>query len=135
MDWIQSIPEDFTKFGDGACDIEPIADLYKSNVRQIANNIDIPKEIISKPASPDLWSEQSAKTELGADYDILDLILYGLEHWWDTKEIAKELEISIEFVEKIYNRWKRMEHKRRTPLIPKLFLRTVGHDFRLPYNT
>jgi NH3-dependent NAD+ synthetase len=65
----------------------------------------------------------------------MDLILYGFEHWWNTNEIAKELEVSIEFVDKIYHRWKKMEHKRRIPLVPKLFLRTVGHDFRLPYNT
>jgi NAD+ synthase len=130
----QSIPENFTKFGDGACDIEPIGDLYKSNVRQIAGFLGIPKEIIMKPASPDLWPEQTAKTELGADYDTLDLILYGLEHWWSINEITKALDVSKELVEKTYNRWKRTEHKRRTPLIPKLFLRTVGHDFRLPYN-
>lgn len=87
-----------------------------------------------KTPSPDLWPDQKAKSELGADYDLLDLILWGIEHWWKISEITKALRISEEFAQKICDRWKSAEHKRRTPLVPKLFLRTVGHDFRLPYS-
>lgn len=62
-------------------------------------------------------------------------MLYGFEHWWSKEDISKELGVSKDFVDKIHSQWKRTEHKRRTPLTPKLFLRTVGHDFRLTYNT
>ncbi len=94
----------------------------------------MPERIVCKAPSPDLWPDQNAKSELGADYDLLDLILWGIEHWWKTEEIAQALNISEEFTRKIYDRWRSAEHKRRTPLTPKLFLRTVGHDFRLPYT-
>jgi len=94
----------------------------------------IPREIVAKPPSPDLWPDQKARNELGADYDVLDLILWGIEHWWTIDEIAKALQLSNDFVKSVYERWRLTEHKRRTPLVPKLLLRTVGHDFRLPYN-
>jgi len=94
----------------------------------------IPREIVAKPPSPDLWPDQKARNELGADYDVLDLILWGIEHWWTIDEIAKALQLSNDFVKSVYERWRLTEHKRRIPLVPKLLLRTVGHDFRLPYN-
>jgi NAD+ synthase len=131
---LRVIPEDYTKYGDGACDIEPLADFYKTTVRQIAAALEVPQRIVCKAPSPDLWPDQSAKDELGADYDLLDLVLWGIEHWWKTEEIAQALNISEEFIRKIHGRWRSAEHKRRTPLTPKLFLRTVGHDFRLPYT-
>ncbi|MBS7649879.1 MAG: NAD(+) synthase [Candidatus Bathyarchaeia archaeon] len=126
------IPEDFTKFGDGACDLEPLADCYKTVVKQLAEALGIPKEIIAKPPSPDLWPDHQAKDELGADYELLDLILWGVEHWWTPVDIAEELGVSKDFVEKIFERWRANEHKRRPPLAPKLSYRTVGHDFRIP---
>lgn len=122
----------FTKWGDIAADISPIMDLYKTQVRRIAQHIGIPKEIIAKPSSPALWPGQLAETELGISYELLDLILYGLEHFMETKEIANQLSIKKAIVEKVKKRWLSMEHKRRMPLTAKIEYRTVGTDFRLP---
>jgi NAD+ synthase len=124
----------FTKWGDVAADISPIMDLYKTQVRKLAQQIGIPKEILTKPSSPALWPGQLAETELGIKYETLDLILYGLEHFMETKEIAKQLDIEKELVDRIKRRWLSMEHKRRMLLTPKLEYRTVGADFRLPRN-
>ncbi|MEM2985407.1 MAG: NAD+ synthase, partial [Candidatus Jordarchaeaceae archaeon] len=122
----------FTKWGDVAADISPIMDLYKTQVRKLAQHLGIPKEIVEKPPSPALWPGQLAEKELGINYELLDLILYGLEHFMDVKEIAKQLNIDGSLVEKVKHRWLISEHKRRVLLTTKLEYRTVGKDFRLP---
>jgi len=122
----------FTKWGDVAADISPLMDLYKTQVRKLAQHIGVPKEIITKPSSPTLWPGQLAEEELGVKYETLDLILYGLEHFMKTKEIASQLDVKKEQVDEIKRRWLFMEHKRRLPLTTKLEYRTVGTDFRLP---
>ncbi len=122
----------FTKWGDVAADIHPIMDLYKTQVQKLAKHIGIPDEIIEKPPSPTLWPEQSAEKELGIKYETLDLILYGLEHFMKTEEIANQLRINETLVKQIKQRWLSTEHKRRILLTPKLEYRTIGADFRLP---
>jgi NAD+ synthase len=121
----------FTKWGDIAADISPIMDLYKTQVRKLAEHVSIPKEIVAKPPSPSLWPGQTAEGELGIKYDMLDLILYGLEHFMTTDEIAKQVSIKKELVNKVKQRWLSAEHKRRMLLTAKLEYRTVGTDFRL----
>lgn len=123
----------FTKWGDVAADISPLMDLYKSQVCQLAQHIGLPNEIVTKPPSPNLWPNHFAEEELGIKYEILDLILYGLEHFMETDYIAKQLGVSIELVEGVKRRWLGNEHKRRMPLTVKLSYRTVGADFRLPH--
>jgi NAD+ synthase len=122
----------FTKWGDVAADISPLMDLYKTQVRKLAQHIGLPKEITAKPASPALWPGQLAEEELGIKYETLDLILYGLEHFMKAEEIAKQMSIKKDLVDKIKKRWQVMEHKRRMPLTTKIQYRTVGFDFRLP---
>ena len=122
----------FTKWGDVAADISPIMDLYKTQVRKLAEYLGIPKQLAAKPATPALWPDQLAETELGIQYETLDLILYGLERFMEEEEIAEQLSIEIALVKKIKNRWLSAEHKRRMLLAPKLEYRTVGTDFRLP---
>jgi len=124
----------FAKWGDGAADISPIMDLYKTQVRQLALHIGVPAEIVAKPPSPGLWPKQLAENELGIKYEILDLILFGLEHFIKPKEIAEQLNLSIKLVEDVKRRWLATEHKRRLPLTMKVGYRTVGKDFRLPHN-
>jgi NAD+ synthase len=123
----------FTKWGDVAADISPIMDLYKTQVKKLARHIGIPKEIVEKPPSPTLWPGQTAEEELGLKYETLDLILYGLEHFMKTEEIAEQLGLQKALVEKVKKRWQNMEHKRRMPLTTKLQYRTVGFDFRIPF--
>jgi len=124
----------FTKWGDAAADISPLMDVYKTQVRQLALHISIPTEIVAKPSTPGLWSGHLAEEELGVKYETLDLILFGLERFMRTEEIAEQLNLSIKLVDGIKKRWLATEHKRRTPLTTKIGYRTVGNDFRLPYT-
>ncbi len=125
----------FTKWGDAAADISPLMDLYKTQVRQLAQHIGIPQEIANKPSTPRLWPGHLAEKELGIKYETLDLILYGLEHFMTPTEIAEQLTLPVKRVEEIKGRWLAAEHKRRAPLTTKLEYRTVGADFRIPYTT
>lgn len=122
----------FTKWGDVAADISPLMDLYKTQVRKFAEHMGIPPELAAKPATPALWPNQLAETELGIKYETLDLLLYGLERFMTPEEIAQQLDIKKSIVEKVKSRWLSVEHKRRLPLTPKVEYRTVGTDFRLP---
>jgi NAD+ synthase len=122
----------FTKWGDAAADIAPIMDLYKTQVRKLARHIGVPEEIVKKPSSPRLWPRQFAEEELGIKYETLDLILYGLEHFMETKDIASQLGLREDLVEKVKRRWLAAEHKRQLPLTTKIEYRTIGADFRLP---
>ena len=122
----------FTKWGDAAADLSPLMDLYKTQVRQLALHVGIPKEIATKPSTPALWPNQLAEDELGIKYETLDLILFGLEHFMTTKDIAYQLNLSEKLVDGVKKRWLANEHKRRPPLTIKLGYRTVGSDFRLP---
>jgi len=124
----------FTKWGDAAADIAPLMDLYKTQVRELAAHIGLPPEIATKPSTPALWPGQLAEEELGVKYEILDLILYGLEHFMTTEEICRQLDVPTQLVNDIKTRWLMMEHKRRPPLTTKLGYRTIGADFRLPYT-
>jgi NAD+ synthase len=125
----------FTKWGDVAADISPLMDLYKTQVRKLAEHIGIPPELAAKPSTPALWPNQLAEAELGIKYETLDLILYGLERFMTTKEIAQQLSVKMPLIEKVKTRWLSVEHKRRLPLAPKIEYRTVGTDFRLPRHT
>jgi len=124
----------FTKFGDGASDILPIGDLYKTQVRQLADYLNIPREIIDKIPTAGLWKGQTDESEIGVPYSVLDLILYGLEHWKNESEIAEELQIPIEKVNRIVEMWRRSEHKRKGPVIFKIAYRTPSLDWRVPLD-
>jgi NAD+ synthase len=124
----------FTKWGDVAADISPVMDLYKTQVRKLANHLLIPQEIVEKPASPALWPGQLAESELGIRYEQLDLILFGLERFMKPEEIATELHIQRQLVDDVKRKWLSAEHKRRMLLTSKLEYRTVGADFRLQRN-
>jgi NAD+ synthase len=125
----------FTKWGDAAADISPIMDLYKTQVRKLAEHLGFPAELAAKPSTPALWPNQFAETELGIKYETLDLILYGLERFMPTEEVAQQLSVEKTLVEKVKNRWLSAEHKRRMPLATKIEYRTIGTDFRLPRHT
>jgi NAD+ synthase len=125
----------FTKWGDAAADITPIIDLYKTQVRQLARHLGIPKELALKPSTPSLWPNQTAESELEIKYETLDLILYGLERFMKSQEISKQLGIEQAVVDRVQARILSTEHKRRMPMAPKLGFRTPGNDFRLPRHT
>lgn len=110
----------FTKYGDGGVDLMPIADFFKTQVRQLALNLDIPSRIIDKTPTAGLWLGQSDEEELGIKYELLDLILYGCERGMNAEEISGGLDMEISEVERVLKRVKINEHKRRLPLILRL---------------
>lgn len=122
----------FTKYGDGGADIMPIGDLYKTQVLRLARHLKIPEEVIKKPPSAGLWKGQTDEEEIGISYEILDQILYGLELKMPIEDISRKIPISMEVVKKVKEMRIRTQHKRRTPLIPKIGIRTVGLDWRSP---
>jgi NAD+ synthase len=122
----------FTKYGDGGVDIMPIGDLYKTQVRQLANFLKIPKEIISKPPTAGLWKGQSDEQEHKLSYEKLDMVLVGLERKMDLSKIAKIVNIKKTEIERIRKMRIVSQHKRRAALIPKIGLRTPGYDWRSP---
>ncbi|MCW3976668.1 MAG: NAD+ synthase [Candidatus Bathyarchaeota archaeon] len=123
----------YTKWGDVAADISPLMDLYKTQVKQLAAHIGVPREIITKPPTPALWPGQTAEGEMGIKYETLDLILLGLETFLSPEEIARQLKLPLKLILDTKARLLANVHKRRMPLTTKLGYRTVGKDFRLPY--
>ena len=121
-----------TKYGDNAVDIQPLGDLYKTQVFEFACHLKIPQEIIDKPPTAGLWLNQTDEEEIGCSYQILDEILFGLERKNPLQQIAREASVSLDRVKQIQQMRKQSEHKRRTPLIPKLGIRTPGFDWRSP---
>jgi len=122
----------FTKYGDGGADIQPLGDLYKTQVWELARYLKIPKEIISKHPTAGLWKGQTDEKELRISYKKLDIILAGLEQKMNFNEIAKIADAKISDVQRIHNMRVKSQHKRRTPLIPKIGIRTIGIDWRSP---
>ncbi|MGC8831402.1 MAG: NAD+ synthase [Thermoproteota archaeon] len=110
----------FTKYGDGGADIMPIAGLYKTQVRQLAEHLKTPERIRVKPPSPALWHGQTAEGELGVDYATLDTILYlRFDRRLSRDRIQRVSGIPLETVERILERVRRNQHKRQ---LPKMFL-------------
>lgn len=123
-----------TIHGDMACAINPLGDVYKTQIRQLARHLKIPEKILKKKPTAGLWAGQTDEGELGLSYAKIDKILFQLA---DLRKSKKEV-ISEEFpkqdVEKIIGLIKGSEFKRHLPLIPKISARTVGHDFLYPYD-
>lgn len=108
----------FTKHGDGAADALPLVKMYKTSVRQLAKIIGIPQDVIDKPPSAGLWEGQTDEAEMGVSYDVLDLVLHGIEHGRTDAEISLGNSIPLEKVEGIRARVKSMSHKRMPPARP-----------------
>jgi NAD+ synthase len=120
----------FTKWGDGGVDIMPIGDLYKTQVRELAQHLAIPAPIISKPPSAGLYPGQTDEGDMGLSYEQLDSVLRGMELNLSLDAIAQRTKLPRKTVEKVEGMVRRTEHKRRLALIPKLGVRTVGIDWR-----
>lgn len=104
----------FTKWGDSAADIYPLLNLYKTQVRLLGDYLGLPKRICWKPASPDLWPGHRASDELGAEYDVIDKVLYFyVDRGMKIEEIAKHTGIDPNLVATIVSRISATEHKRR----------------------
>ena len=118
-----------TLYGDSACAINPIGDLYKTQVRQLSQAVGVPEAIIHKPPSADLWSGQTDEGELGYTYAEVDRLLYLLVDQRFTPEECVEAGFAEAFVRSVVERVRRNQFKRVLPPIAKLSNRTVGYDF------
>jgi len=102
----------FTKYGDGAADLEPIGELYKIQVWELAEHMGVPEEIIKRPPSAGLWQDQTDEDEMGITYKKLDKILLGIEMEMTKEEICKKAGVKPAEVEKVFVLYKNSEHKR-----------------------
>lgn len=107
----------FTKYGDGGVDIEPIADLYKTEVIEMAKRLRLPKEIIETVPTPGFWKGQTDEKEIGLDYQKLDTILKLLSQDFEEKEISFLINISQDKIRNIIERKRKNAHKLSPPLI------------------
>ena len=116
----------FTKYGDGGVDLEPILNVYKTQVRAIAKELGLPKEIISKKSSPNLVPELTAEVELGFSYEELDLILATVVDgvYKDTSPqsskgtLSNNYGISSMTVDRVLEKISNTAHKRKMPPSP-----------------
>jgi len=118
-----------TLYGDSACAINPIGDLYKTQVRQLARALGVPEVIIDKPPTADLWIGQTDEGELGYTYVEVDQLLYLLVDQRYTPEECIEAGYGEPFVRSVVERVRRNQFKRILPPIAKLSNRTIGYDF------
>jgi len=101
----------FTKYGDGGVDFEPIGALYKCEVEQLAELLDVPRKIIERPPSAGLWEGQTDEEEIGILYDTLDEIIYRMDNRLELDDFDSQ---KVEKVKKMFNSSK---HKRKMPPI------------------
>ncbi|MCA1812564.1 MAG: NAD+ synthase [Halobacteriales archaeon] len=122
----------FTKHGDGAGDVHPIGDLYKTQVYALARELKLPRPILSKAPSAGLWKGQTDEDEMGVRYRDLDRILHGFENQLGARAIAERADVPLKTVEKVRGMVLRSEHKRHGLVVPKVGFRTPGLDWRAP---
>ena len=109
-----------TQFGDAACAINPVGDLYKTNIWDLSRYLKIPNELIEKKPSADLWEGQTDEQEMGLTYKEADQVLYRmLEENKKVEEVLAE-GFNKDLVDNIVRRMNRSEYKRRMPLIAKI---------------
>ena len=123
-----------TIHGDMACGLNPLGDLYKTQIRQLAEYLGIPEKIRKKIPSAGLWVGQTDEDEIGLPYDEIDKILYQLVDKRTSKKDIIASGFKKKTVEKIISLIKNSEFKRKLPLIPKISSRSVGHDFLFPFD-
>ena len=109
-----------TQFGDAACALNPIGDLYKTNIWDLSRYLKIPNELIEKKPSADLWEGQTDEQEMGLTYKEADQVLYRMLEENKTVEEVLAEGFNKDLVDNIVRRMNRSEYKRRMPLIAKI---------------
>lgn len=109
-----------TQFGDSACALNPIGDLYKTNIWDLSRYLKIPNELIEKKPSADLWEGQTDEQEMGLTYKEADQVLYRMLEENKTVEEVLGEGFNKDLVDNIVRRMNRSEYKRRMPLIAKI---------------
>jgi len=121
-----------TLYGDMASAINPLGDLFKTQVWQLARHVGVPEEIMQKKPSADLWEGQTDEEELGFTYEEVDQVLMLMID--KRYEIADLVEAGFDekFVRKVFEMVQSSQFKRRLPVIAKVSGRTIDRDFRYP---
>ncbi len=118
-----------TVFGDAASALNPLGDLYKTQLRQLAAVVGVPQPILAKPPTADLWVGQTDESELGFTYEQVDQLLYLLVDGRYSRDEAVAAGFEASFVDRVIATIRRNQFKRMPPLTAKLSHRTVGYDF------
>ena len=119
-----------TLYGDMASAVNPLGDLYKTQVWALAEFVGVPEPVIEKPPSADLWSGQTDETELGFSYRAVDELLYLMvDRRFSPTELQAE-GFALDFIEQVSHRIMNSQYKRRLPVIAKVSQRTIDRDFR-----
>jgi NAD+ synthase len=118
-----------TQYGDSACALNPLGDLYKTQVRQLARALELPEVIIEKPPTADLWVGQTDEGELGFTYAEVDQLLYLLVDERYSPDDCIEVGFPEPFVKVVIDLVRKNHFKRVMPPVAKLSNRTVGYDF------
>ena len=121
-----------TVFGDNACAFNPIGDLYKSQVRQLAEACGVPSAIIAKAPSADLWPGQTDESEVGFSYATVDRLLFWMIDKRRSDEELVAMGFEPAFVGRVTSMVAGAEYKRQVPPIAKLGTRTTGVDYLYP---
>ncbi len=121
-----------TLHGDLASALNPLGDLYKTQVRQMARHLGVPRRVVNKAPSAELWPGQTDERELGFTYARVDRLLYFLVDLRGRPEEAVRLGFPRGMVARVVEMIRRSQYKRRLPLIAKVSNRTIGVDFRYP---
>ncbi len=118
-----------TIYGDSGVALQPIGDLYKTQIRQLAAALGVPESVRTKAPSADLWAGQTDEGELGFTYADVDQVLFLLvDERYTVAEVVDE-GFARPFVEEVWQRVKINHYKRTMPNIAKVSRRTIGHDF------
>lgn len=120
----------FTKYGDGGVDLLPIGDLYKTQLRELAERLGLPASIRRRAPSAGFWEGQTDEGELGISYEDVDQVLHGLEQLFTEGEIVSATGFPLAKVRAVIERVRDSRHKRRLPPVAKVSTRTVGIDWR-----
>lgn len=121
-----------TIFGDNASSINPLGDLYKQQVWQLAKHLELPQSVVDKKPSADLWPGQTDEDELGFDYPTADEVLYLMfDRGLSTKEVVAR-GYDAEAVGKIEELERRNRFKRRLMLIARLSSSAINLDREIP---
>ena len=121
-----------TMHGDLASALNPLGDLFKCQVRDLARHLGVPDIVVDKPPSADLAPGQTDEADFGFTYDEADAVLERLVDRRHAPEDIVAAGFDEELVRSIHGRVVRNQYKRRGPLIAKLSSRTVGWEFRYP---
>lgn len=121
-----------TLFGDLACAINPVGDLYKTQIWQLAESMGIPQNLVEKKPSADLWEGQTDEEDFGFSYQKADHLLYFMIDERRSITELKEMGFEPELIDRVRAMVIKNQFKRRLPLIAKVSNRTVNVDFRYP---